>query len=175
MNIMDYYLWIVTFHIMAVMSWMAMLFYQPRLFVYHTENKNNEEFVKVVKIQEEKMYKIIGYPAKIASIISGSIMLYLRPDLLQGDGWMHAKLFFVIVLIVYSFSMELFRKRLANNIYPKSGSFFRAYNEVPTILALLIVAYVITKTFSILFTAIVLVFGVLIIYKVLKQKPKDVK
>lgn len=175
MDIMEYYLWIVTFHVMAMMSWMALLFYQPRLFVYHTEHKNKPDFVEVVKIQEYKMFKIIGQPAMWATVLSGAFMIYLRPDLIQGDGWLHAKLFFALLLIVYTFSLEYYRKNLANGIYPKSGNFFRAYNEVPTILSLLIVGYVITKTFSILFTVITLGLGAFIIYKVLKQTPKDVK
>ena len=174
MNIMDYYLWIVVFHIMAVMSWMAMLFYQPRLYVYHTENKSKTDFVDVVKVQEYKMYKYIGLPAMWATVISGLWMLYLRPDLLQGDGWMHAKILVVIVLMAYSFSLEHYRKQLEDDNYSKSGNFFRAYNEVPTVLSLLIVGYVVTKTFSLAFTFITLAIGAFIIYRVTKQTPKGV-
>ncbi len=170
---MDYYLWIVTFHIMAVLSWMAMLFYQPRLYVYHTEHKDKPDFVKVVKIQEYKMYKYIGLPAMWATIISGILMLYLRPDLLQSDGWMHAKILVVIVLTAYSFSLEHYRVQLEKDNYSKSGNFFRAYNEVPTVLSLLIVGYVITKTFSLAFTFITLAIGAFVIYRVIKQTPKN--
>lgn len=175
MDIMEYYLWIVIFHIMAMMSWMAMLFYQPRLYVYHTEHKNKKDFVDVVEIQEYKMYQYIGVPAMWATVLSGIFMLYLRPDLLQGDGWMHAKILVVIILMAYSFSLEYYRKKLKEGNYSRSGNFFRAYNEVPTVLSILIVGYVVTKTFSILFTLITLLFGVFIIYKVLKQTPKDAK
>ena len=170
---MDYYLWIVTFHIMAVLSWMAMLFYQPRLYVYHTEHKNKPDFVEVVKIQEYKMYKYIGLPAMWATIVSGILMLYLRPDLLEGDGWMHAKILVVLVLIAYSFSLEHYRVQLEKDNYYKSGNFFRAYNEVPTVLSLLIVGYVITKTFSLAFTFITLAIGAFVIYRVIKQTPKN--
>ncbi len=173
MDIMDYYLWIVTFHIMAVMSWMAMLFYQPRLYVYHTEQKNKPDFVEVVKVQEYKMYKYIGLPAMWAVVISGIWMLYLRPDLLQGDGWMHAKILVVLVLMAYSFSLEHYRKQLERENYSKSGNFFRAYNEVPTVLSLLIVGYVVTKTFSLAFTVITLAIGAFVIYRVTKQIPKE--
>ena len=173
MDIMDYYLWIVTFHIMAVMSWMAMLFYQPRLYVYHTEQKNKPDFVEVVKVQEYKMYKYIGLPAMWAAVISGLWMLYLRPDLLQGDIWMYAKILVVIVLMAYSFSLEYYRVQLEREDYSKSGNFFRAYNEVPTVLSLLIVGYVITKTFSLAFTLITLAIGVFVIYRVTKQIPKE--
>lgn len=174
MDIMDYYLWIIIFHVMAFMSWMAMLFYQPRLYVYHTEHKNKPDFVEVVKIQEYKMYKYIGLPAMWATILSGAFMIFLRPDLLE-EPWMYAKLAVLSILIAYSFSMEYFRKELEKENYTKSGNFFRAYNEVPTILSLMIVAYVITKTFSLIFTGITLAFGAFIIYKVLHQVPKDAK
>ena len=52
---MEYYTWILSLHIIAVLSWMAMLFYLPRLFVYHVENSHKKEFVEVVKIQEMKI------------------------------------------------------------------------------------------------------------------------
>ena len=171
---MEYYTWILTFHIMAMMSWMAMLFYQPRLYVYHTEHQNIKEFVNVVKIQELKMYKYIGVPAMWATIISGAIMLYLNPYLLSNESgaWMYAKLFFAFLLVIYSFSLGYYRKKLEKDDYERSGNFFRAYNEIPTILSLFIVAYVITKTFSLLFTIITLVIGSFIVYKVYKQKEK---
>jgi putative membrane protein len=153
---------------------MAMLFYQPRLYVYHTEHKNKPEFVEVVKIQEYKMYKYIGLPAMWATIISGIWMIYLRPDLLDiNNPWLYAKLVMATILVAYSFSLEYYRVQLEKDNYIKSGNFFRAYNEVPTLLSLLIVGYVITKTFSILFTVIVLLIGLYIIYKVRKQTPKD--
>ncbi len=174
MDIMDYYLWIVTFHIMAVMSWMAMLFYQPRLYVYHTEHKTKKDFVEVVKIQEYKMYKYIGLPAMWATVISGVWMLYLRPDLLEGDIWMYAKIVVVLVLMAYSFSLEYYRVQLDKEDYSKSGNFFRAYNEVPTVLSLLIVGYVVTKTFSLAFTFITLAIGIFVIYRVTKQVSKEV-
>ena len=174
MEIMDYYLWIIVFHVMAFMSWMAMLFYQPRLYVYHTEHKNKPDFVEVVKIQEYKMYKYIGLPAMWATVISGAWMIYLRPDLLQGDIWMYAKIVVVIALMAYSFSLAHYRVQLAEENYSKSGNFFRAYNEVPTVLSLLIVGYVITKTFSLAFTVITLAIGAFIIYRVTKQIPKEV-
>jgi len=173
MNIMDYYLWIVVFHIMSVLSWMAMLFYQPRLYVYHTEHKNKPDFVEVVKIQEYKMYKYIGLPAMWATVLSGIWMLFLRPDLLEGDIWMYAKILVVIALVAYSFSLEHYRVQLENDDYSKSGNFFRAYNEVPTVLSLLIVGYVVTKTFSLSFTLITLAIGAFVIYRVTKQIPKS--
>lgn len=144
---MEYYSWILTFHIMSVLSWMAMLFYLPRLFVYHVEHKDNAGFVEVAKIQEYKLYKYIGVPALWATILSGTAMIVLNPSIFQSGGWMHAKITTVLLLIAYSYSLGYFRKKLESNECNKSGKFFRAYNEVPTILSLIIVIMVIVKPF----------------------------
>lgn len=147
---------VLTFHIMAIMSWMAMLFYLPRLFVYHVEHADNLGFQEVVKIQEYKLYKYIGLPAFWASLASGVGMLALDPQLLSSGPWIYAKFTALGVLVWYSFSLEKYRIALANGTCTKSGKFFRAYNEVPTALAVLIVGYVIFKTFSWAFTLITL-------------------
>ena len=94
------------------------------------------------------------------------------PDIIKYGPWLHAKLFVLLFLIAYSFSLNFYREQLENDTCKKTGNFFRAYNEVPTVLSLLIVAYAITKTFSLLFTGITLAIGAFIIYKVLNQKPK---
>lgn len=170
---MEYYTWILTFHIMAMMSWMAMLFYLPRLFVYHVEHKEKKEFVDVVQIQEMKIYKYIGYPAMWATLLSGALMLYLNASVFQEGGWIHAKILVVIFLVIYSLSLDYYRKELLKGNYEKSGRFFRAYNEVPTLLALLIVGYVITKTFSFLFTIISIAVFAFIIYKIMNPKKES--
>ena len=60
-----------------------MLFYLPRLFVYHVENIDKKEYVEIVKIQEFKIYKYIGAPAMWATIVSGITMLILNPILID--------------------------------------------------------------------------------------------
>ena len=165
----NYYQEILAFHIIAMMSWMAMLFYMPRLFVYHQEYKEKKDFTDVVKIQEDKIYKVIGFPAMLATIFSGALMIYLNPTLLQQD-WMIAKLFVLSLMIAYSFSMEYFRKILAKDECRRDGQFFRAYNEIPTLLAILIVVFVITKSLPIYFSIAVTLFFGFIIYKILTKK-----
>lgn len=169
---MEYYTWVLTFHVVAFMSWMAMLFYLPRLFVYHVENIEKKEFVEVVKIQEYKIYKYIGAPAMWATIASGITMLTLNPILLDFsiNPWMYAKLFMLVILVGYSFSLETYRKQLEDDSCTKSGKFFRMYNEMPTMLAILIVAYVITKSFSLLFSAIIILLFAYISYVIMKPK-----
>ncbi|SFV53059.1 Protoporphyrinogen IX oxidase, novel form, HemJ [hydrothermal vent metagenome] len=144
---MEYYSWILSFHVMSFLSWMAMLFYLPRLFVYHREHADKEDFVTVVKIQEFKLYKYIGLPAMWATIISGGFMIYLVPELFKSGAWLHVKLTLAIFLIIYSFSLDYMRKKIAENPHYKSGKFFRFYNEVPTLLMIGIVIMVVIKPF----------------------------
>ena len=172
---MEYYTWILTFHIMALMSWMAMLFYLPRLYVYHMEHFEKKEFVEVVKIQEYKIYKYIGLPAMWATIFSGGLMLYLNHGILTSGAWMHAKLLVVLILIAYSFSLEYYRKQLENDTCAKSGKFFRAYNEIPTLLAIYIVTFVVVKEVSLIFVLLFLFLFLFIMYKIFNGSKKTDK
>ncbi len=142
---MEYYNWILAFHVMSFMSWMAMLFYQPRLYVYHQEHADNEGFIEVVKIQENKLYNFIGVPAMWATVLSGTAMIMLNPALFQSGMWLHIKLTAALLLVAYHFSLGWFKKRLHAGKCTKSGKFFRAYNEVPTILMIIIVIMVVVK------------------------------
>jgi putative membrane protein len=142
------YNWVLWFHIISFISWFAALFYLPRLFVYHKEHEDNSGFVEVVKIQEYKIFKYIGVPAFWATMVSGLTLIYLYPtNIFATGGWLHAKLFFVALLIIFFFSMDFYRKQLEDGSCTKSGKFFRIYNEIPTLLMLVIVAMVIVKPF----------------------------
>jgi len=139
------YEWVLWFHVVSFISWFAVLFYLPRLFIYHTEHKENEGFVKVVKIQEYKLFKYIGVPAMWTTLLSGAYLIYEIG--FAGNTWLHVKLLFVAILLVYFFSMNFYRKQLEKDECQKSGKFFRMYNEVPTVLMMLIVAMVVFKPF----------------------------
>ncbi|MDR2790434.1 MAG: protoporphyrinogen oxidase HemJ [Campylobacteraceae bacterium] len=148
---MEYYLYIKAFHVVAFLSWMAMLFYLPRLFVYHAEHNDNKDFCKVAQIQEEKLYKFIGLPAFWATLASGIALIAINPDLLK-DGWLHVKLLALAFLTAYSFSLDIYRKQLKSGTCKRSGKFFRAYNEAPTLFAVIIVTCAVTKAFYLIFT-----------------------
>ncbi len=139
------YEWVLWFHVISFISWFAVLFYLPRLFVYHAENIDNSGFVEVVKIQEMKLYKYIGVPSMWATIFSGAYLSYVLG--FAGNGWLHTKITFVVLLVIYFFSMDKYRKEFLEDRCTKSGKFFRVYNEVPTILMLVIVAMVVFKPF----------------------------
>ena len=140
------YNWILWFHVVSVISWFAVLFYLPRLYVYHAEHIENKGFIEVVKIQEMKLFKYIGVPSMWATIISGSLLIYFGEWM--KSPWLHVKLLLVVILIGYFHSLGVLRKKLLEDRCTKSGKFFRMYNEVPTILMLLIVAMVVFKPFS---------------------------
>lgn len=165
----EYYQPILAFHVISVLSWMAMLFYLPRLYVYHQEHSDKKEFLEIVKIQEYKLYKYIGAPAMWATIISGIMMIVANPDLMK-QGWFHAKLLLIVLLVAYSLSLEVFRKQLETDTCKRSGKFFRAYNEVPTVLAILVVTFVIMKSIPLIFSVFITLFFGFIMYMIMKPK-----
>ncbi len=141
------YLWLKAFHVISVIAWMAVLFYLPRLFVYHAENKDNKEFVKVVKVMEYKLHKFIGIPSFWATVLSGLALIALNPEIFKTGGWIHVKLTAAVLLIGYYIHLAVIRRKLENDQCEKSGKFFRMYNEIPTILMIIIVIMVIVRPF----------------------------
>ncbi|WP_029519798.1 protoporphyrinogen oxidase HemJ [Persephonella sp. IF05-L8] len=141
------YLWIKALHLISVISWMAVLFYLPRLFVYHVENKDKKEFVSVVKVMEYKLFKYIGVPAFWGTVLTGIAMIAMNPEMFKTGGWIHLKLTAALLLIAYFIHLSFIRKKLENDECTKSGKFFRFYNEVPTILMIIIVIMAIVRPF----------------------------
>ena len=144
---MAYYSWILAFHVMSFVSWMAMLFYLPRLFIYHRENADIKAFTDIVEVQEYKLFKYIGVPAMWATVISGATMLYLNSSIFSSGGWIHAKLLFVAFLLAYHISLGKIRLIMIENPHYKSSKWFRVYNEAPTLLMIFIVIMVVVKPF----------------------------
>lgn len=141
------YEWIKAIHVISLISWFAVLFYLPRLFVYHAERKANEGFIEVVRVMEYKLFKFIGVPAFWATLITGTIMLIMVPEWFKDGGWIHAKLTLVTVLIGYFFYLGKTVRFLAENEPVKSGKFYRMLNELPTLLMVGIVILVMIKPF----------------------------
>lgn len=145
---MAYYHWILAFHVMSFVSWMAMLFYLPRLFIYHRENADTKAFTQIVEIQEYKLFKYIGAPAMWATVITGGVMLYLNHTGIFSNGiWMYVKLLALVFLLAYHISLEKIRVIMISNPHYKSSKWLRIYNEVPTLLMIFIVIMVIVKPF----------------------------
>ncbi|MGN8485707.1 protoporphyrinogen oxidase HemJ [Helicobacter pylori] len=142
-----YFLWVKAFHVIAVISWMAALFYLPRLFVYHAENAHKKEFVGVVQIQEKKLYSFIASPAMGFTLITGILMLLIEPAFFKSGGWLHAKLALVVLLLAYHFYCKKCMRELEKDPTRRNARFYRVFNEIPTILMILIVILVVVKPF----------------------------
>ncbi|TKX28544.1 protoporphyrinogen oxidase HemJ [Campylobacter sp. MIT 12-5580] len=144
--ISQHYLWVKALHYAGFISWMAALFYLPRLFVYHSEHKDNTGFVSVVKVQERKLFKGIAMPAMIVTLLTAFLMLAANPILMKQPH-IHAKLTLALLLLVYHFDNWRFLRQLQNDRCQRSGRFFRAYNEIPTLFMLAILVVMIVRVF----------------------------
>ncbi len=142
------YPWTKAFHIMAVIAWMAGLFYLPRLFVYHAERAAvGSELSETLKIMEAKLLRVIMNPAMIATWIFGLILLSTPGIVDWGSLWIWAKLFFVSVLTWYHHQLGRWRKDFDQDLNTRSGRSYRLWNEVPTVLLVVIVIAVVVRPF----------------------------
>ena len=135
--------WLNIFHIISIIVWMAGLFYLPRLFVYHAKSVIGSEQSETFKVMERKLLKIIMNPAMYAAWITGLLFAIERSVLTQG--WFYAKLVLVLLMTAYHFSLSQIQKNFASDINNRSHLFYRVYNEVPTIMMIVIVILVILK------------------------------
>ncbi len=141
---MSLYLTLKALHVVAVISWMVGLLYLPRLFVYHVEN-NNFESVKVFKIMEKKLMKIIMNPAMIVTWLTGLSILWVLGFNTIFSLWLSIKFLFVIILSGYHGFLSKCLKDFALDKNTRSSKFFRFINEIPTIILIIIVFLVIFK------------------------------
>ena len=139
------YLWIKALHIVSVVCWFAGLFYLPRLFVYHAMSEDSLSKDRFA-VMERKLYRGIMGPSMIATFVFGIWMLILTPGWLS-QGWMHAKLTLVILLVGYHHMCGAQLKRFARGENKRSHRFYRWFNEVPVLILLLIVILVVVKPF----------------------------
>ncbi len=142
----DHYLWIKSLHLIAVISWMAGIFYLPRLYVYHAEAEKGSELSETFKIMERKLLKIIMNPAMIATWALGLLMLHTNPDLM-AQGWMHAKLTLVLLMSGFHGYLARTRKIFLRDENKKTHKFYRQINEIPTLLMMAIVILAVVKPF----------------------------
>lgn len=139
-------LWIKSFHIIALVSWFAALFYLPRLYVYHCEANDNISLDRF-KIMERRLYYGIMWPAAIFTTVFGLAMLYIGWDFYIKAHWMHAKLILVILLWAYHLYCGYLRKQFLKNCNLHSSTFYRVINELPTVFLISIVILVVVKPF----------------------------
>lgn len=136
-------LWVKALHIIFMVTWMAGIFYLPRLFVYHsmTEDQTGKDRFKVM---ERKLYLGIMTPGMVFTLISG---MYLWVGYGFSGDWLHAKLFLVALLIAYHFWCGATIKMFLNDNNQRSHKFYRVANELPVLALFAIVILVVVKPF----------------------------
>jgi len=142
---MSSYLLFKSLHLISVISWMAGLLYLPRIFVYHVENFEKKETIKIFETMERKLYNYIMRPAMILSWLFGVILIYLNGLESLASLWLQIKLILVIVLTIYHEYLGKCLRNLKDGSDNKSSKFYRIINEIPTILLILTVFVVIFK------------------------------
>ena len=141
---MNFYLLFKSLHLIAVISWMAGLLYLPRIFVYHSEAEHDSQ-KQIFKIMEKRLYNFIMMPAMLLSWIFGVILIHNLGFSIFSELWMQIKTISVIILTYYHFTLGKFISEFALENNQKTSKFFRIYNEIPTILLIVIIFAVIFK------------------------------
>lgn len=136
-------------HIIFMVSWFAGLFYIVRLFIYHTEAQQRENAARQVLteqfiIMEKKLWWIITTPAMVLTLLFGIWMLLEVPAYLQMP-WMHIKLTFVVLLLVYHFISQKILFDLKNNKFNWSSTGLRVWNEGATLVLVAVVFLVVMQ------------------------------
>ena len=140
------YPWIKAFPVMAVISWMAGLFYLPRLFVYHAERgQNGTEPAQSFAIMEEKLLRMIMNPAMVVTWLAGLALVLTPGVVVWSDLWPWSKAAGVLAMTWFHMWLARRRKDFALGTNTRTGRTYRMMNEVPTLLMILIVASVIVK------------------------------
>ncbi len=141
------YPWLKVLHILAVMAWMAGLFYLPRLFVYHTASMPNSELDETFKLMERRLMKAIMRPAALVALLAGMATVYAG-GFSWATPWLSLKLLGVLGLIAYHGLLERYLAAFARGERLRSQRFFRFINEIPTLLLIWIVVFAVVKPFS---------------------------
>ncbi len=142
------YLIVKSLHIMAVIAWMAGLFYLPRLFVYHADSKPGSELSETFKVMERRLLKAIMTPAMIVSWVLGLWLAFGNGTIdWQGDRWIYVKLLLVTLLSGFHMALAKWRKDFDADRNTRPARFYRVANEVPTVLMVCIILLVILRPF----------------------------
>ena len=141
---MNLYLLFKSLHLIAVISWMAGLLYLPRIFVYHSE-AYHESQKEIFKTMERKLYNYIMMPAMLLSWVFGLLLIHSLGFTIFSELWMQIKIIAVTILTYYHFTLGRYLNDFALDNNKKSSKFFRIYNEIPTIILIVVIFIVIFK------------------------------
>jgi len=139
--------WVKALHVIAVIAWMAGIFYLPRLFVYHADSETGSVQSETFKVMERRLYRGIMTPAMIATWVFGLLLVFVFDAVDWSQGWVWLKAAFVIAMTGYQGLLGRHRRAFAADANTRPGRYFRLINEVPTVLMVVIVVAVIVKPF----------------------------
>ena len=141
---MNLYLLFKALHLIAVISWMAGLLYLPRIFVYHSE-ATHESQIEIFKTMERKLYNYIMMPAMLLTWLFGVLLVHNITFSVFLEIWMQIKIISVVILTYYHLTLGKYLNDFAINNNQKTSRFFRIYNEIPTIILIVVIFAVIFK------------------------------
>jgi putative membrane protein len=142
------YPWTKALHIVAMTAWMAGLFYLPRLFVYHVERATTPgELSETFKTMEAKLLRVIMTPAMAATWTFGLLLLATPGVVSWSAGWIYVKLVAVGGMSWFHGWLAQRQAEFARDANRLTGRRYRAMNEVPTILLVVIVVMVVVRPF----------------------------
>lgn len=140
------YPWLKALHVITVIAWMAGMLYLPRLFVYHAAAPAGSAQSETFKVMERRLLKGIINPAMTAVFVLGALLLWIAP-IDWGSGWIWVKLLCVAGLGGLHGTFAKWRKDFAADRNTRPARTFRLANELPIVLAIVIVIMVIVRPF----------------------------
>ena len=142
------YPWLKAGHIISVISWMAGIFYLPRLFVHHSEKVEvPSQTDRLFSMMESKLLKVIMTPAMLATWGFG-LSLAVIPGVLDWSNiWPWVKLMSIIAMTWFHFWLAKRQRDFEQGDNQLVGKTYRIMNEVPTVLLLVIVIMVVVRPF----------------------------
>jgi len=180
----EYYNYIKSLHLIFVITWFAGLFYIPRLFIYHIEaseksSPEKEILSKQMQLMAKRLWFIITWPSAILAVIFAVWLLILMPAWLE-QSWMHVKLGFVVLLIIYHLKTHQIFLQLQRNTIKYTSNFMRIWNEGATLILFAVVFLVILKNafnwiygvVGIFVLAILLMLGIKLYKRIRNKNPK---
>jgi protoporphyrinogen IX oxidase len=140
-------LWLIAFHIIAMVCWFAGLFYLPRLFVYHASS-DNLAVKNQFNIMEHKLYYYITTPAAILTAVFGLWLWLPHYSAYAHFWWLHIKLILVLFLYLYHIYLGFLLRQFKQDHNTHSHRFYRILNEIPTVFLIVIVILAVVKPWS---------------------------
>ena len=140
------YPWVKSFHVIALIAWMAGIFYLPRLYVYHCSVPRGSAASERFKVMERRLLKQIMVPAMLLTWLFG-VLLVLTPGIVDWSGfnWWHVKFAAVLLMTGFQGAAGKWRRVFLEDRNTKPERFYRMANEVPTVLMVVIVIMAIAK------------------------------